>query len=354
MTRLLPTAGRVLLTLLFVALAIVALVIVWRHYEDDPWTRDGALQADIVQVSADVAGLVTQIRVHDNQFVHAGDILFTVDQERYAAQLAQSDAAVVSARAAIENARAAIANAQATLDNALREEKRYLALGDLVSQEMRDARVTAVEQDRAALVQAHAGVASANASLKQAEANRRLAAVNMTRSAVRAGVNGYITGFSMRPGDYVAAGSPQFALLDTDSYYVLGYMEETKLHRFQIGDRARINLLGDRRPLWGHVDSLAAGITDRQQNSSGVLLPNITPTFSWIRLAQRVPVRVVIDRVPVGIRLVAGRTATVTILPTLHKVAPRPIPASTIVPNTAPLDRPASVPIGRPNAAVAP
>jgi multidrug resistance efflux pump len=112
----------------------------------------------------------------------------------------------------------------------------------------------------------------------------------------------------------VTAGSPRFALLDTDSYYVLGYLEETKLHRFEIGDRAKITLLGDGRPLWGHVESLSAGITDRQQNSSGVLLPNITPTFSWVRLAQRVPVRVAIDSVPAGLRLVAGRTATVTIL----------------------------------------
>lgn len=348
MTRLLPTVGRVLLTLLFVAGAIVALVIVWRHYEDDPWTRDGAVQADIVQVSADVAGLVTQIRVHDNQLVHAGDVLFTVDQERYAAQLAQVDATVTSAHATIENAQAMITNAHATLDNAQREEKRYLTLGDLVSQEVRDERVTTVEQDRAALVQTRAGLDSAKATLKQAEANRRLAEINMERSAVRAGVNGYITGFSMRPGDYVAAGSPQFALLDTDSYYVLAYMEETKLHRFRIGDRARINLLGDRRPLWGHVDSLAAGVTDRQQNASGVLLPNITPTFSWIRLAQRVPVRVVIDQVPVGLRLVAGRTATVTILPTLQRVAPRPFPASAIVPNTAPIGRPAPPPVGQP------
>jgi len=353
MTRLLPTLGRVVLTLLLVAGAIFALVIVWRHYENDPWTRDGSVQADVVQVSADVAGLVTQIRVHDNQLVHAGDILFVVDQERYAAQLAQVQATVISARASIENARASQANARATLDNASREEKRYLSLGDLVSQEVRDERVTAVEQDRAALLQAGASLDSAKASLKQAEANRRLAEVNMERSAVRAGVNGYITGFSMRPGDYVAAGSPQFALLDTDSFYVLGYFEETKLHRFELGDRVRINLLGDRRPLWGHVDSLAAGITDRQQNISGVLLPNITPTFSWIRLAQRIPVRVVIDRIPTGIRLVAGRTATVTILPTFARVAPQPIPASAFTPNTAPLNRAAPPFVGRPGTAAA-
>lgn len=342
MTRLLPMAGRILLSVLLVVAALVALVVVWRHYEVDPWTRDGSVQADIVQVSADVAGLVTRVRVHDNQRVRAGDILFDVDTERYAAQLAQADAAVGSARAGITDARATIAKAQATLDNARRDAKRYVSLGDLVSVQDRDQRTTAVEQDSAGMAQAQAALGQAQASLKQAEANRRLAAVNMDHSTVRAGVNGYITGFTMRPGDYVAAGSPQFALLDTDSYYVLGYFEETKLHRFRLGDQVRIDLLGDNRPLWGHVDSLAAGITDRQQNSSGVLLPNITPTFSWIRLAQRVPVRVVIDRMPVDIRLVAGRTASVTILPNAPPMAPRARPVSSVNPNTAPVRRPAS------------
>jgi multidrug resistance efflux pump len=339
MTRLLPTFGRVALTLVLLLGAILALVVVWRHYEIDPWTRDGSVQADVVQVSADVSGLVTQIHVHDNQPVHAGDVLFTVDRERYSAQLAQADAAAISARATIMNAQAGVLSARATLDNALRERSRYTGLGDLVSREVRDQKATAVEEDQADLAKAEAAVAQAQAGLKQAEANRRLAQVNMDRSAVRAGVNGYVTGFTMRPGDYVAAGSPQFALLDTDSFYVLGYFEETKLHRFDLGDRVRVNLLGDTRPIWGHVDSLAAGITDRQQNASGILLPNITPTFSWIRLAQRVPVRVVIDRIPPGIRLVAGRTATVTILPTLHPIRPGPIPASAIVPNTAPAVR---------------
>jgi multidrug resistance efflux pump len=310
------------LTLLFIVAAIVALLLVWNLYEEEPWTRDGAVQADVVQVTADVSGLVTQVRVHDNQQVRSGDILFVVDQERYAAQLAQAEASVTNAEASVETARASIANAKATLDNSRREAARYLALGNLVSQEVRDQRVTVVEQGRAALVQAQAGLDQARASVKQAQANRRLAEVNMEHSTVRAGVNGYVTGFSMRPGDYASAGSPQFALLDSDSFYVLGYLEETKLHRFGLGDRVRINLLGDSRPLWGHVDSIAAGITDRQQNTSGVLLPNITPTFSWIRLAQRVPVRVAIDSIPPGIRLVAGRTATVSIMPTPRLATP--------------------------------
>lgn len=317
-------------------------MLVWHYYQDEPWTRDGAVQADVVQVSADVSGLVTQILVHDNQLVHAGDVLFVVDQERYAAQLDQAQAAVASAQASVATSLASISNVKATLDNGKREASRYLALGDLVSREVRDQRTTAVEQNSASLQQAQAGLEQAKASVRQAQANVRLAEVNMAHSTVRAGVNGYITGFSMQPGDYVTAGSPQFALLDNDSFYILGYLEETKLHRFQLGDRVRINLLGDSRPLWGHVDSIAAGVTDRQQNASGVLLPNITPTFSWIRLAQRVPVRIVIDHVPAGIRLVAGRTATVSILSTLPRVTSSTVPSSGFVLNTAPLSQPQS------------
>lgn len=310
MTRLLFPLARVGFTAFFVAGAVVAMVLLWRHFEQDPWTRDGRLRADSVQVAADVSGLVTRVLVHDNQFVHAGDALFVVDRERYAAQLAQSGAAVARARA--------------TLDDAVRERQRYLALGDLVSQEVRDQRVTAAEVDRAAVA--------------QAQADLRVARINYDRSEVRARVNGYITGLTMRPGDYVAAGTAKFALLDVNSYYVLGYFEETKLHRFQLGARARIALLGDDRPLWGHVDSMAAGIADREDTGSGTLLPNITPTFSWIRLAQRVPVRVVIDAVPRGVRLVAGRTATVTLLPSAGPIPPAGT-TSSLLPNTAPVAR---------------
>lgn len=304
-------AGRILLTLLFVAGAVIAVVFVWRFYEDEPWTRDGRLSADVVQVAPDVSGLVTRIMVHDNHPVRAGQVLFYVDQERYSAQLEQADAQ--------------LANAAATLANDQREAARYLSLGDLVSREVRDQRATAVVQ--------------AEAQLRQMRANRRLSAINMERSAVRARVNGYVTGFTLRPGAYVSAGSPVFALVDTDAYYVLGYFEETKLHRFAIGDRAKVTLLGDDRPIWGHVDSMAAGITDREQSQSSVLLPNVNPTFSWIRLAQRVPVRVVIDSVPAGQRLVAGRTVTVEILPAAPRVVPRAVPRTAVVPNTAPLQR---------------
>jgi RND family efflux transporter MFP subunit len=287
MTRVLTGIGQVLLTLVFVAGAAAALVALWRCYEDDPWTRDGKVRADAVQVAADVSGLVTSIQVRDNEYVRAGAVLFVVDKERYAAALEQADAA--------------LARARASLADAERERDRYLALGDLVSSEDRDAHVTAADVDRAAV--------------RQAMADRRVAQINFDRSEVRARVNGYVTGFTLRPGDYVASGAPKFALLDAQSYYVLGYFEENKLNHLRPGDRARVVMLGDDRPFWGHVDSLAAGIADREDTGSAALLPNVTPTFSWVRLAQRVPVRVVIDQLPPGLRLVAGRTATVTILP---------------------------------------
>ncbi len=321
MTHLVTQIGKVVLTLLFVAGAIVALVLVWRHYERDPWTRDGKIQADIVQIAPDVSGLVTDVLVSDNRPVIPGQTLFVVDKERYTAQLVQADANVDSARA--------------QLDNAVRERIRYLSLGDLVSREVRDQRVTQAETMRA--------------QLEQAKASRRLAQINLERSAVKARVPGFVTGFTLRPGDYVNSGQAVFALVDTQSYYILGYFEETKLHRFRIGDRARITLLGDDRPIWGHVDSLSAGIADREQSPSPEMLPNVTPTFSWIRLAQRVPVRIVIDQVPVNLRLVVGRTATVTILPTATPIITPGVPASHVPANTSPIGR--RPPLPSPNSA---
>ncbi|WP_420847793.1 efflux RND transporter periplasmic adaptor subunit [Novosphingobium kaempferiae] len=307
MTRVATDIGRVVLTLLFLGAAVIALIYLWRRYENDPWTRDGKIRADSVEVASDVSGLVTQILVHDNQFVKTGTVLFVVDKERFAAQLEQADAAV--------------ARAQATLANAAREQGRYIALGDLVSREERDQHVTAADVARAAL--------------RQAQADRRVARINFDRSDVRARVDGYVTGLTMRPGDYVTSGAARFALLDTSSYYVLGYFEENKLHRIHTGDRARIVLLGDTRPLYGHVVSMAAGITDREDTARAGTLPNVNPTFSWIRLAQRVPVRLVIDKVPKGMRLVAGRTASVIVLPTTHPTD-KPAKKASLAPPAAP------------------
>ena len=285
MTSLLHTLGRIALTLLFVAAAVVSLVWVWRYYEEEPRTQDGRILADVVQVAADVPGLVTRVLVHENQAVHAGDALFEVDRERYTAKLASADAA--------------IANSRATLGNAVRERDRYLSLGDLVSKEDKDTRSTAVQ--------------TAATNLEASIANRRGNAIDLERSTVRARVDGVVTRITLRPGDYVGTGVGLFALVDSASFHAAGFFEETKLHRLHIGDRARLVMIGDSRVIWGHVESIAPGITNTEETSSAALLPNITPTFTWIRLAQRVPVRIAIDRVPAGLQLISGRTISVAI-----------------------------------------
>ena len=133
-----------------------------------------------------------------------------------------------------------------------------------------------------------------------------MAQLNLDRSEVRASVDGMVTNFSMRPGDYVTAGAPIFALIDSDSIYVEGYFEETKLPQIQAGDRARVRLMGESQLIEGHVQSIAGGIADRERQASNDLLANIAPTFSWVRLAQRVPVRIALDHVPPGVRLLVG------------------------------------------------
>jgi RND family efflux transporter MFP subunit len=244
------------------------------------------VRADVVQVAPDVSGLVTDVLVHDNQVVTRGQALFVIDQPRFQLALRQSEAAVASA--------------QARVDEAVLEDKRNHNLGNLVSTEV--------------LQQGGTRLAEAQAALAQAIVARDTAKLNMDRTTVLAPVNGYITNFELRPGNYAAAGHPIFALVDSDSIHVDGYFEETKLPRIHVGDRVSVRLMGESRLLYGHVESIAGGIEDRERTPSSNLLPNISPTFNWVRLAQRVPVRVKLDNPFPDIRLIAGRTATVSVL----------------------------------------
>jgi RND family efflux transporter MFP subunit len=284
----LPAAlARSAVTLLIVVLAVLVALWLWRRYETDPWTRDGHIRADVVRVTPDVAGLVTQVMVHDNQLVKPGDILFVVDRPRFELTLAQSDAAIASARA--------------TLLQAGREAQRDLALGDLVARETHEQNV--------------ARVATASAALAQAQSERSTAALNLARTTVRATVHGTVTNLDLHPGDYIAAGTQAMALVDNDSLRVEGYFEETKLQSIHLGDAVIVHLMGEPLALKGRVDSIAAAINDSERTNTDNLLPNVNPTFNWVRLAQRIPVRVKLLEVPRGVPLIVGRTATVTIVP---------------------------------------
>jgi multidrug resistance efflux pump len=288
MKNVFPAAGRVAITLLATAGAVYAGLHLWRYYELDPWTRDGRVKAYVVQVAPDVTGPVTKVYVHDNQAVKAGDPLFELDRARFELALRQAEATVQAAKAALAQAE--------------RENKRNTQLDDLVSQEVREQGQTRTDQ--------------AQAALAQAEVNRDTARLNLERTRVVSSVDGYVTNLDLRVGGYAAASHPVMAVVDRKSFYVEGYFEETKLPRIHLGDPVRVALMGDRqRPLSGHVESFAEGIADRDRTTGANLLPNVNPTFNWVRLAQRIPVRVAIDAVPAGVRLVAGQTATVQVLP---------------------------------------
>ncbi|QJP14167.1 HlyD family secretion protein [Starkeya sp. ORNL1] len=276
---------RLTVTLAILVAALAAGRELWGHYMDDPWTRDAKVRADIVGVAPDVSGFVSEVLVQDNVPVKKGDVLFRIDRARFAI--------------ALEQAEAALAGRKATLDQATRDRTRYEQLKDVASQQK-------IEQMRA-------GEAETQAAYRQAMADRDLARLNLERSEVKASVNGVITNLSLRPGDYVNAGQAEVALVDTDSLRVEGYFEETKLSRIKVGNPVSIKLMGQSAVLAGHVESIAAGIEDRERTVGNGLLANINPTFNWVRLAQRVPVRIAFDTVPDDARLVAGLTATVAV-----------------------------------------
>jgi len=273
------------LTVLAVIVALLVLRQLWVYYMDEPWTRDAHVGADVVQVAPDVSGLVEAVDVGDNQAVKKGALLFVVDRARY--------------RIALELARASLAERQATVAQLRREIARDRSLQDLVAGE--DAEVR-----RAKLQAAQAAQATAQAAVD-------LAVLNLARTEVRAPADGQINDRTVRVGDYVTAGKPVLALLDTTSFRVDGYFEETRLRGVAPGQPVDIRLMGEDVALQGHVESIAAGIEDRYRTDGSSLLPNVTPAFDWVRLAQRIPVRIRIDQVPAGVQLISGRTATVTV-----------------------------------------
>ncbi|GAA4501850.1 efflux RND transporter periplasmic adaptor subunit [Pseudaeromonas paramecii] len=277
---------RLVATLALVGLAALAGVHLFDYYQAAPWTRDARVRTELIRLTSDVAGFVSEVRVADNQLVHQGDLLFVVDKSRYALAVADAEANV---------ARLTVSAAQKA-----RDARRTQRLDQMVSQAAR-------EQS-----QSEAQVAAAE--LQQAKVALQQAQLDLARTEIRAPCDGYVTNFSLHVGDYQQAGSPALALLSAKEFYVVGYFEETKLPRIQVGDPVEIRLMGIAQPLTGQVSSIAGGIQDDVQSGSQGELADVSPTFEWVRLAQRIPVRITLDPAPEGGRLVAGQTASVTVL----------------------------------------
>jgi len=256
------------------------------YYMFAPWTRDGHIRADIVQIAPDVSGLIEQVPVHDNQLVKRGDVLFTIDQDRF--------------RLALRQAQAGLTDRKESLAQAQRENRRNRGLGNLVAKEQ-------LEESQSREARAQAAVLEAQVAVDAAQ-------LNLNRSVIRSPVNGYVNDRAPREHEFVAAGRPVLSVVDSDSYHIDGYFEETKLPHIHIGQAVDIRVMGDTARLTGTVQSISAGIEDRDRSSGSNLLPNVNPAFSWVRLAQRIPVRIAFDQVPADFRMIAGRTATVSLL----------------------------------------
>jgi multidrug resistance efflux pump len=277
-----------LITLVTIAVAVVLGRAMWDAYMGAPWTRDGTVRAYVVTMAPEVAGRIVELPVADNQFVHKGDLLMVIDPTNF--------------KIAVSLAEAAVQQAQVTAQNAEREAKRR--------QELTTLAVTVEEK------QTFASTALASqAQYQQAVANLDQARVNLERTQIRSPVNGYVTNLLAQLGDYANVGQNEISLVDADSFWIDGYFEETNLEPIQVGDPASVKLMGYSQIVRGHVGSIARGINVANAQPNGQGLATVNPIFTWVRLAQRIPVRIHIDQVPEGVVLAAGMTATVQIDP---------------------------------------
>ena len=273
-------------TLLILAVAVLAGLVIWDYYVTAPWTRDGAVRVQVADVAPQVSGQITEIRVVDNQYVHQGDVLYVIDPFDFQVALDMDKAQLRQKAADLQVKRMQAERRQHLTNLSTTPEEQQLYVGNAT--------------------QARAAFDAAQQQVEQAD-------INLKRTQVRAPVNGYVTNLLMRVGDYAHAGATNISVIDADSYWIDGYFEETKMAHICIGDRAEAELMGYRDPIVGRVQSVTRGISVSNAAPSTQGLPNVDPIYTWVRLAQRVPVRIRITHVPDGVPLVSGMTATVTI-----------------------------------------
>jgi RND family efflux transporter MFP subunit len=278
---------RVGLTLAIATIATVAGIQLWRHYVLSPWTRDGRVVANSVTVAAEVSGRIVSIPVSENQYLKKGDVLFTIDQSSY--------------KAALDNAKATVVSTQATMEMRC-------------SNAARGHKLTRLSISAEALEDLDLEAKAAEANYQQAQAVSENAQINFDRTVVYAPVNGYVTNLVLDVGDYADAGKPVLAVVDQDSFRVEAYLEETKLNFVKVGDLAVVTPLSGAPPIKGEVDSIARGIGDTQNPTGNNLLQNVNAVFEWVRLAQRIPVRIKLINVPKDTILSSGMTVTVSII----------------------------------------
>jgi multidrug resistance efflux pump len=352
---------RYLLTAGVVLLAVVVVLLKYWDYVTNPWTRDGQVRAQVIQLTPRVSGPIVKLPIKDNQLVNAGDLLFEIDRRTFEASLEQARAQldetgdnyqalvqqVEAAKAMVDVSRAAITQAKSSIkemeSTIEKNEAEYDRQKELlprkatsqkavdrakanyeISIEQRKTAVAALAQSKASLLESEANLAEAkanlgaageaNASIRAARAAVRQAELNLEFTQVRAPVDGYVTNLNLRLGSQAVANQPALALVDVNSFWVDGFFKETSIGKIREGDKAVVTLMAyPDTPLEGSVDSLGWGIAQQDGSTGFELLPNISPTFEWIRLAQRVPVRIHLTNVPDEVELRVGITCSVLV-----------------------------------------
>ncbi|HEX3991530.1 MAG TPA: HlyD family secretion protein [Acetobacteraceae bacterium] len=334
----------ILVTLVVVAFASLPGWVAWDAYMAAPWTRDATVRAYVVTMAPEVTGRIVELPVADNRYVRKGELLMAIDPTNFAIAISQAEAAVRQAQASVENTdaqmevqHAQIDAGQSQLDQARaahifaqQQATRFQTLAQdgwgtvqnaqqFTSQLYQQA--AAVQTARANLNLAQRQIESlkaqrmsAEANVTQAKAQLRQAQVNLERTRIVSPVDGYVTNLLAQSGDFVNAGANTISVVDAESFWVDGYFEETTLAPIRVGDPTRIKLMGHGEIMRGHVDSIARAINVANAQPAAQGVANVNPIFTWVRLAQRIPVRIHIDEMPPGVILSAGMTATVEIV----------------------------------------
>lgn len=285
-SRLLRATGKRLATLVIALVAILISLLAWQHYVTAPWTRNGSVRVQVANVAPQIAGKIVELRVTDNQSVHKGDVLYVIDPFDFEVAVRVGKSLVDERAADLEVKQAESTRRQRLSNLAATPEEQQIFAGNAV--------------------QAKAGYEAATHQLAQAE-------LNLKRTNVVSPVDGYVTNLLLRVGDYAVTGVSNISVIDSDSFWIDGYFEETKMARVCVGDRAEAQLMGYAQPILGHVKTVTRGVSVSNAAPGTQGLPSVDPIYTWVRLAQRVPVRIAIDVVPPEVPLVSGMTATVTI-----------------------------------------
>ncbi|QDF28467.1 efflux RND transporter periplasmic adaptor subunit [Halarcobacter anaerophilus] len=278
---------RYIITFSIVTIAALLTLKLWHNYVDSPWTRDGRIRADITLVAPDVAGIITKVYVKDNQYVKQGEKLFEIDKKRFEANISKLSS-IVNLKEANYKMRKA------------EYYKRSLGDDSVIAKDVKD--------------DAKYKLLMAKEELNEAVSKLELAKLDLQRSTIFAPTNGWINNLLVKQGDFIKVGQSHLSILNENSFWVYGYFEEHKIPKIHVGDEAIMQPMGTDFTIKGHVESIASGITDRDNQRGAGLLANVDPSFTWVRLAQRIPVRIAIDEVPKEYILRAGTTCIIEVL----------------------------------------